>query len=134
MKNILLLICVILILNSCSEDLEIINSKIYGKWVTIEIEEKDGSKIEGPLTGYGIFGAYSESIQLNTDNTFVPLMQIDADNFVSSTSEAGTFLYQSQFLELNGGAWDMDFNVVKLNDADMWLKTSERTYKLNRVE
>ena len=82
MKSLLLAICfgtVIFFLNSCKKDShEVIPAFDYkqaaGIWVPYELIDELGTLHNGPFTSNSLFGIYAESVQLNKDQTFIPIV------------------------------------------------------------
>jgi hypothetical protein len=48
--------------------------KAAGIWVPYQIILEDGSIQNGPFNNSTVFGVYAESVQLNKDGTFIPVI------------------------------------------------------------
>lgn len=85
--------------------------KIAGIWVPYEIRYNDGSINNGPFTANTIFGGYVESVQLNSDKTYFPLVWHNADEYIIDTGEGGNFQYiaDKKKIIFTEGSWDMEF-------------------------
>jgi hypothetical protein len=127
--KIMIMLCVLAsIVLSCSDDSEpsIDVKAISGIWVPYEVKYTDLTIEHGPFTARSMFGAYAESVQLNNDKTFVPVIWTDKDNYVLKTDEGGSLEYVSKGgrLFFTNGAWDMEFKITKYGNDELWL-----TYK-----
>jgi hypothetical protein len=109
----------------CSDDPELFIDvqTLSGIWVPYEVKYADGTMYTGTFTAMSIFGNYAESVQLNEDETFVPLIWLDKDNYTFKIDESGSFEYASQGHRLffTDGAWDIEFHITKYNKDQLWL-------------
>jgi hypothetical protein len=113
-----------------------------GLWAPYEIKYSDGTIRSGPFTSMSIFGVYAESIKFTDDNGYIPVIWADINNFGLKTTESGTFKIRGETkLLLTGGAWNMEFEITKLSNDEMWLSyigevpilgTPKTLYKLKR--
>jgi hypothetical protein len=133
-KSVIILFVFVSILGCTTEKHVEPNREITGVWVSYELVYTDGSIETGPFTTLGFFGAYSESIQFNHDNTYIPMLWIDEKNYTLSLEEAGNFEYISdtQELKLTGGAFEYQFEVTKFTSNILWLKSQEMEIRLKR--
>lgn len=99
--------------------------RLVGLWVPYESIWSDGVVFTGALTASSIFGSYDESVQINKDHSFIPVVFFDKDNIKYSIEEKGTYSF-TPFgkLEMNG-SWKFEFTIERLNADEMWLKTSQ---------
>lgn len=128
MKNIIIAICFLtLLVAGCSKDDPEKSTGGYellvGKWVPYEIDYASGNVYTGPFPSMSIFGVYAESIQFNSDSTYVPVIWTDNSNFQTKDSDSGTvqFNYADSKLRLVDGTWDMDFTLTKWTTDELWL-------------
>jgi hypothetical protein len=117
----------ILLLPGCSDEpvTPTVDFKQYsGIWVPYEITDGNGIISQGPFTSSTIFGVYAESIQLNADKTYVPVIWTDEENYFFKTEERGYVEYSSNEdkLFLKGGPVDLEFEIIRFNNDDLWLK------------
>lgn len=132
-----MLIGVGVVLFCCSEDSikpqPFSFEKAEGIWVPYEIENADNTINTGPFTANGIFGSYSESFQLKVDQTFIPLSWTNKDVIAFSSLESGTCNYSENTQKLIfHGVWELNFNIVKFEKDDLWLKDSNKLIKFKR--
>jgi hypothetical protein len=107
-----------------------------GIWVPYEKIDEFGTTHSGPFTANSLFGSYSESIQLNSDKTFIPGTWWNQNYFTGSAVEAGTFEHLlSNKLKFKGN-WPSEWNIIKFEVDDLWLKRSAQSgevlYKFKR--
>ena len=128
MKIVITFFTLTLFVLACSDDSDsLIDMKaISGIWVPYEIRHTDGTIEYGPFTARSVFGAYDESVQLNSDKTFVPVWWINKDEYGLSTGESGKLEYSiyGRLLLFTGGSWEMEFEITKYGEDELWL-----TYK-----
>lgn len=99
------------------------NEKQYlGIWIPFEIIYQDGTVDQGPFNSKSIFGVYDESVELKEDKTYTPLFWIDETKYQTSPEEAGKFVINASRLLLTEGAWEMEFEIVKLSEEELWVK------------
>ena len=80
-----------------------------------------------------LFGSYAESVQLNKDQTFIPVTWFDKNAFELKTPEAGNFEYlSSNKLLFKDGLFDFECDIIKFENDDLWLKMFDITYKFKR--
>ncbi|HKO81201.1 MAG TPA: hypothetical protein VJU78_12435 [Chitinophagaceae bacterium] len=140
MKYFLIAICcsiVISLLNGCRKSNNELPAfdyeKAAGLWVPYEAIDKDGTIIAGPFTTNSLFGSYAESVQLNKDQTFIPVTWFDKNAFELKTPEAGNFEYlSSNKLLFKDGLFDFECDIIKFENDDLWLKIFDVTYKFKR--
>ena len=125
----------VLLLEGCKKNQSNGNDFTYesaaGLWILYEI--KDGSVINNDVSLQKVFGAYSESVQLNADQTFIPVAWINSNDFKLSTAEQGTYEYfpVRQTLKFDGTFHD-EYNIAKFQENDLWLSINGSTLKLKR--
>jgi hypothetical protein len=140
MKYFLLAICfgsVLSFFDSCKKDSHEITPFDYeraaGIWVPYEITYQDGTVDSGPFTASSIFGVYAESVQLNRDRTFIPVIWVNKDTFGLKTAESGNFEYSpDNKLVFTEGLFDLEWAIAKFKDDDLWLRIYEVLYKFKR--
>jgi hypothetical protein len=64
-----------------------------GVWVPYEIILEDGRIQVGPFTSSTHFGVYAESVQLNKDQSFIPVIWKTSTNYLLKNDEKGTYKY-----------------------------------------
>ena len=133
----LLTICALFLLVtlSCSnESTKPDQNSLIGFWVPYEIKNPDGQLQEGPFSGNSIFGFYAESIQFNIDGTYFPAVWTDKNNYFTYDQAGGNYEYTPAAgrILLTKGQWDMNLEVIKFSNDDLWIKTNDTTYKLHR--
>jgi len=92
-----------------------------GIWVPYEIINEAGTIERGPFLFNNFFGAYAESVQLNSDKTFIPVQWTNKDTFYLKTDEAGTFEHLSSNKLKFKGLWELDWDIIKFEGDDLWL-------------
>lgn len=94
-----------------------------GIWVPYEIRYADGRIHTGPFINMSIFGVYAESVHLNEDKTYTPVIWQDADNYDYISNDEGNIEYASYGTKLffTEGAWNMEFEITKYENDDLWL-------------
>jgi hypothetical protein len=140
MKSLLLAICfgvVISFLGSCKKDSNEVLPFDYeqgaGIWVPYEIAYQDGTIDSGSFAASSIFGVYAESVQLNRDRKYIPVIWFNKDTFTLKTDESGSFQYSlNNKLIFTGGPFDLEFDIEKFKEDDLWLRISEVVYKFKR--
>lgn len=106
--------------------------RLAGLWVPYESIWLDSIVQTGPHTLTSIFGAYDESVQINEDHSFIPVIFFDKDDIRYDNSEKGTYSF-TPFGKLEMyGAWKMEFTIEKLNAGEMWLKTGRSLVKFRK--
>ena len=121
------LIIITSFLNGCKKAIHKPNAgfdyeKAAGLWVPYEVIDESGTVQAGPITASNLFGSYAESVQLNSDKTFIPVTWWDRNNITFKTQEAGTFQWlQGNILKFEGFIYQ-EWEVVKLESNDLWLK------------
>jgi hypothetical protein len=104
----------------------------FGVWIPYEKIYSNGALDSGPFV-IGLFGAYSESFELNTDKTFTPLHWENKQEVNFSIAEMGTCRYDSNNERLFfDGAFKLEFEIVKFYKDDLWLKDSNGLHKFRR--
>jgi len=125
---------------SCKKDRhEIVPSFNYeqaaGVWVPYELIDEFGATISGPFLANNLFGSYSESVQLNSNKTFIP-GNWGANTFSPHSRETGTFEYLPNNKLIFKGAWEIEWEIAKFDGDDLWLKiytqAGEAVYKFKR--
>ena len=107
--------------------------KAEGVWVPYEIIYDDGTINNGSFTAFGIFGSYSESFKLNQDQTFTPIIWYDKKTFTLSLIESGLCSYSENSRKLTfSGVWELEFDLIKFNKDEMWLKRAGALYKFKK--
>jgi hypothetical protein len=98
--------------------------KYNGIWVPYEIIDENGTISKGPFTNSTIFGIYAESVQMQEDKTYVPVIWTDKDNYNLKTVDRGNFEYSPNETKLffKSGSMDLEFVIIKYNDDDLWLR------------
>lgn len=131
----LLAIClgvVISFLGSCKKDSQeevkaFDYEKAAGIWVPYEMIQPDMTINSGEFTANSFFGSYDESVRLNKDQTFIPIVWNNKDNFFLDTSKTSTFEYlPSNKLIFNrdriSGDLSFEYEIIKFEGNDLWLK------------
>jgi hypothetical protein len=141
MKCIALTICLGLLLfsfTSCkksSNEPEAFNyEQAAGIWVPYEILLEDGSIQKGPFTSASHFGVYAESVQLNKDLTFVPVVWESQINYKLKQDEKGTYKYSAADVSLifNGYDWNNEYKITKFTSDELWLNVHNSIYRLKK--
>lgn len=135
MKSFVLAICfgvVISFLGGCKKDSnEEVNTfdyeKAAGTWVPYEMIQPDGTISSGDFRYNSFFGSYNESVQLNKDQTFMPIVWYNKDTIFFEASKASTYKYlPSNRLLFNGDRNSIDltfeYDIIKFEGDDLWLK------------
>jgi len=128
---------VISFFGSCKKDShEIVPAFDYkqaaGIWVPYEATDQDGTVHHGPFTAASYFGSYAESVQLNEDQTFIPVTWFTKDNFVLKTAETGNFEYLPGNKLRFKGLSEFEFDIIKFEVDDLWLKDLYVLWKFKR--
>ena len=144
MKYFLLAICfgvVISFLGSCKKDThEEIKTfdyeKAAGIWVPYKVIQPDGAISRGGFRYNSFFGSYNESVQLNKDQTFMPIVWYNKDTIVIDSSKMSTYEYlPANKLIFNGDRSSRDltfeYELIRFEGDDLWLK-NYGTIKLKR--
>jgi hypothetical protein len=135
MKSLFSAIClsvVISFLGSCKKDThEEIKTfdyeKAAGIWVPYEIIQPGGTIDRGEFTANSFFGSYDESVQLKKDQTFIPIIWYNKDNFFLDTAKTSSYEYlPGNKLIFNGdyssGDLTFEYELIKFEGDDLWLK------------
>jgi hypothetical protein len=127
---------VISFFDSCKKDShELIIPTFYeqaaGIWVPYEYLQ-NGIVLTGPFTSSSVFGVYAESVLLNKDQRFIPIIWINKDTFSFKTADAGNFEYLPGNKLIFKGPVELRFDIIKFEDDDLWLKNFQGQYKLKR--
>ena len=134
MKYFFLTICfgvLISFLGSCKKDShELIPfdyEKAAGTWVPYEMMQPDGTIDKGDFRYNSFFGSYNESVQLNKDQTFMPIVWYNKDTFFFEASKSSTYEYlPNNRLIFNGnrssGDFAFEYDLIKFDGDDLWLK------------
>jgi len=122
---------------SCKKDSHELMHFDYEKaadiWVPFEIVDEAGTIHSGPFTANSIFGAYAESVQLNRDQTFIPVIWFNKDTLILKPDESGNFEYLPDIkLRFTGGLFDFECDIIKFEGDDLWLKIFEVLWKFKR--
>lgn len=108
--------------------------KAVGLWQPYEIINRDGSIFSGPFTS-GIFGAYSESFELQANGTYVPVNCQNGSEFQYSVGEVGDCRYEEESsLLFFDGAFNLEYEILKFQENELWLKNSSGTLKLRKYK
>lgn len=102
-----------------------------GIWVPFEIRDADGSVQSGSFTSNSFFGVYAESFKLNEDQTFIPVVWSTNTNFLLKEDEKGTCKFFDNRLVFNG-TWELDFELIKFENNELWLKRLDFLMKFKR--
>jgi hypothetical protein len=104
-----------------------------GIWVPYQFIYADGSTSNGPFTSGTIFGVYAESVQLNDDHTFIPVIWQDRNNYTLKQDEKGTFNYNSATKELIfDNIFHTVFSLTRFEKDELWLSASGILHKFRR--
>jgi hypothetical protein len=115
-----------------SNDLFNTKNRLAALWVPYEIIE-NGTVIQGPFTGSSFFGAYAESVMILDDNTFVPVIFVNAVDKLLKMDEMGIYdFYPLQRKMEMSGAWQIQLYVDKLTDDEMWLRENHVLRKFRK--
>ena len=107
--------------------------KAAGIWVPYEYRQGDTLVFPGPFTTMGIFGAYSESVELKADKTFVPVIWFSASNIVKSEMEGGPAEYNKATKQLLlANPFGHKFTVKKFEGNQLWLDVTGGMYKFEK--
>jgi hypothetical protein len=118
--------------NETAELLLITPERLAGLWVPFGITEH-GSYSPGNFVSNNIFGAYNESVQINTNRTFIPVTYTDSDHIFIDTDEKGVYTFSQINRKLTtDGSWKTEWTVVKLTADEMWLSTNQITWKFRK--
>ena len=125
MKNFFKL-SIILLLMSCSEDTKKTESNldnIVGIWVPFEVKQSDGTINSGPFTTNNIIGVYAESIKIDRDGKYFPVVWNNINDYLIKTDEIGDFEFTTinKKLILKNGPWDLEFDFKELNPNELVL-------------
>jgi hypothetical protein len=94
----IILFFTIIIFFGCDEGTTLYNfnfKQAAGIWVPYEIIYEDGTVETGSLLGHDIFGAYSESVELKKDLSYVPVRWVSMEDFYRNQADAGTVDYST---------------------------------------
>ena len=121
----------------CSDDAtkpSIDQKQLAGLWVPYEIINGDEITVPPNITGYSIFGFYYESVMFNQDKTYGPAIWVDEENHRVDMDQGGYFEISSEnkLILTEGGLGDMEFEITKYLNDDLWLKSGQIEYKLKR--
>ena len=113
-------------LGSCKKDADNPDDKFdyeqaAGLWVPYEVIDQFGAAHLGPFTANSLFGSYAESVQLNSDKTFIPVTWFDQNNITFNTQEAGTFEYLSGNKLRFRGLWETEWEIDEFKGDHLWL-------------
>ncbi|MFZ6014427.1 MAG: hypothetical protein ACOYXT_29075 [Bacteroidota bacterium] len=130
------LLLLIILISSCSDDLtedKFDSKELTGIWVPFEIIH-NGIVETGPFTSSSIFGVYAESLKLDDNNKYYPVSWTNKDEYVVKFNEIGDyeFVKSNNNLLLTSGPWDMEFTVIKMTSAEVWISSDFGLYKLKR--
>lgn len=106
--------------------------KATGLWVPYEaIENGTTNSTSGTTTS--LFGSYAASVQLNKDQTFIPVFWLDQGTFIFQTAESGNYqyLYPGKLI-FKDGLFDFECEVLKFQDDELWLKMFEVAWKFKK--
>jgi len=124
----MLAIITLLLLVSCDDTShEFSLEAASGIWVPYEIKNVDGSLVTTELLGYDIFGAYSESVHLKADGTFVPVRWISKSEYYLNQEDSGSVAYSSvdKVLTFSSSVWVFSFTLSRYDRKTLWLKSKE---------
>ncbi len=102
-----------------------------GIWVPFEMINADGTIITGSFIANSFLGVYAESFKLNEDQTFIPVMWSTSTNFQLKADEAGTCNFSGNRLVFNGNR-EIDFELVKFENNELWLKRMDTLHKFRK--
>ena len=108
--------------------------KAVGLWVPYEaIENGAIHSVSGTTTS--LFGSYAASVQLNKDQTFIPVFWLDKNTFTFQTPETGNYKYLSRNkLIFEDGLFDFECDIIKFQNDDLWLKMFGVTWKFKKQQ
>ena len=97
-------------------------NKLAGIWVPYSIIQQDGTAFNGPFAFMGLFGAYSESVEIRSNKTFTPLAWTSAGTMIKSEGEGGTISYDKATKKLQfDGAFHPAFTMDRFEGDELWL-------------
>ena len=129
MRTVNFLVCLVLLASvlSCkkenaSEKTSFDFEKMAGIWVPYQAVAADGTIDNGPFTALSLFAVYAESVQINKDQSFVPVTWMDANNFVLKDQDKGTITYSCGARKLFfKNTSELEFTLIK-DEGELWLK------------
>ena len=136
------MVAITLIFSACKKDNningEVLRSPehLAGLWVPYELIE-NGTVFTGNFTGNGLFGAYAESVKIESDLSFIPVIFFAQGNKTLKQDEKGTYRINglSGKMEMNG-IFKIETRVIKLTADEMWLNmwpnTANVLYKFRK--
>jgi hypothetical protein len=104
-----------------------------GIWVPYEIKNEDGTISKGSFTASSFFGVYAESFKLTADKTFIPVTWTNKQMFNLKLEEKGICAYSSDSKKIIfSGVWKLEFDLIKFEKNELWLKSGGVLYKFKR--
>lgn len=137
MKNFLKL-SIILLFMSCSKETKKTESnldKIVGIWVPFEIKQSDGTISSGPFTANTIIGIYAESIKIDSNGKYFPVIWNNINDYLIKTEEIGDFEFTTinKKIILKNGPIDLELDFKELNPNELvLLYSSGDRYRFKR--
>jgi hypothetical protein len=103
-----------------------------GKWVPYESVDGDGTIHTGPFLFNSIFGSYAESVQFNSNHTFIA-GNYQNDVFKPEPFKSGNYEYSPGNVLQFDGDLKLMYELLKFEENDLWVKFGDGILKLKRI-
>lgn len=123
----LLALQVVLLLFACKKEPvgNSFTSSVAGIWTPYQINYADGTIQKSEMTANSIFGAYDESVMLNSDQTFVP-GTIRNGTFYADSLEVGTYSFNSSTKLIHfDGPLQSEFMLIAFTENELRLSSGD---------
>jgi hypothetical protein len=108
-------------------------ASVSGLWVPYEFVNTTGSLDSGPFSGSSLFGVYAESVKINADGSFIPVLWSDSVNYQLKDDERGTFeIISSRNEIIFQGIWRLEFELTRFDRNELWLRDISGLRKFRR--
>lgn len=127
--RLILILCAIFIFSDCKEktiEPSLSFSKMKGNWFPDEFVENNGNINKTNLILMNTFGVYAGGFQMEEDGIYYPISGLDSLNFEVKIKEKGIAKYAEKGNSITfNGIWKIEFEVIKLENNELWLSQVE---------
>ena len=104
-----------------------------GLWVPYEVNYDNGTIRTEELAMFDLFAPYMGSFKLNKDGSYIPFLWVGIRDYQFNQDHAGVCeLISGQLFFNSTDPWKIDFQIIKFENNELWLKRLDFLMKFKR--